>query len=279
MNLLDIIERSVPPAPWAEGDNIPWHDPEFSARMLEEHLHEDHDAASRRPDKIDAHVAWIHDTILAGRPSRVLDLCCGPGLYTSRLARLGHTCLGIDYSPASIALAASIANMEGLTCEYIESDVRTADYGAGFDLVMLIYGELNIFRPLDARLILAKAHAALRPGGRLLLEPHPYDAVASDAGKPPLWYASQGGLFSPRPHLYFMEAFWDEGARTSTWRFYVVEAEMAEVTRMAQTFQAYSDEEYATLLRERGFEDVQFLPTFGGGEEDSRFMTIIARRA
>lgn len=33
-----------------------------------------------------------------GNPTRILDLGCGPGLYTSRLARLGHCCVGIDFS-------------------------------------------------------------------------------------------------------------------------------------------------------------------------------------
>lgn len=32
--ILDIVEREPEPMPWAEGDNIPWDDPEFSERML-----------------------------------------------------------------------------------------------------------------------------------------------------------------------------------------------------------------------------------------------------
>jgi len=48
MSLLDLVRRSAGPAPWAEGDNIPWHDPGFSERMLEIHLSQAHDMASRR---------------------------------------------------------------------------------------------------------------------------------------------------------------------------------------------------------------------------------------
>jgi 2-polyprenyl-3-methyl-5-hydroxy-6-metoxy-1,4-benzoquinol methylase len=50
-------------------------------------------------------VAWIHAELLGGTPTDVLDLGCGPGLYTERLAALGHRCVGIDVSPASIAFA------------------------------------------------------------------------------------------------------------------------------------------------------------------------------
>jgi hypothetical protein len=34
MNLLDLIHRTSPPEPWAEGDKIPWHDPDFSRRTF-----------------------------------------------------------------------------------------------------------------------------------------------------------------------------------------------------------------------------------------------------
>jgi SAM-dependent methyltransferase len=179
MKLLDLVRRPVMCAPWDEGDNIPWNDPDFSKRMLKEHLSQAHDAASRRIEKIEEQVNWIHHKVLLGRPTQILELGCGPGLYTSRLARRGHTCVGIDYSPASIAYAADCAGQEDLHCTYRRQDIRQAEYGAGFGLVMLIYGELNVFRPADARNILDKANLSpvmgccyssrtlLRPSARL----------------------------------------------------------------------------------------------------------------
>ena len=60
MELADIVARTPDPEPWSEGDKIPWNDPDFSERMLREHLSQDHDLASRRLEVIEAHVAWIH---------------------------------------------------------------------------------------------------------------------------------------------------------------------------------------------------------------------------
>ena len=65
MTLHDLILNSEPLTPWAEGEKIPWDDPEFGARMLSEHLSQNHNAASRRTDKIDQHTSWIHHHILA----------------------------------------------------------------------------------------------------------------------------------------------------------------------------------------------------------------------
>jgi len=83
--LSDIVNRAPNPAPWSEGENIPWDDPDFSERMLAEHLSQEHDLASRRSPTIDEHVGWIFSTVLEGRPGRLLDLGCGPGLYARRL--------------------------------------------------------------------------------------------------------------------------------------------------------------------------------------------------
>ena len=177
MNILDLIHRTPVPEPWAEGDNIPWNDPAFSERMLKEHLSQEHDLASRRAETIDAHVAWIHSAVLGGKPSRILDLGCGPGLYAVRLARKGHSLVGVDYAPAAVAYAREQA--QGLDCRFTQADIREADYGTGYDLVMQIFGEINVFRPADARLILNKARAALKPGGRLLLEAAYYDLAVA----------------------------------------------------------------------------------------------------
>jgi SAM-dependent methyltransferase len=145
MNLLDLIGRTPVPAPWAEGEKIPWNDPDFSARMLKEHLSQEQNAASRRSERIDAHVAWIHHELLDGNPTQVLDLGCGPGLYSNRLARLGHNCVGIDYSPASIAYAVRTAQKEGLPCTFLQEYIRTATYGTGFVLACSSLASLASF--------------------------------------------------------------------------------------------------------------------------------------
>ena len=263
MNLLDIVNRRRCPAPWSEGDNIPWNEPGFSERMLKEHLSQDHDAASRRSEIIDAHVRWIDQDLLGGKPSRILDLGCGPGLYMRRLAKLGHSCVGIDYGPASLAFARETATREGLDCTFHLGDIREEDYGNGFDLVMQIYGELNVFRPADAGLILGKAYAALKEKGLLLMEVEDYASVRNGGQAGPSWYSSASGLFSTEPHFVLEECLWDEPAQVRIVRMVVIDAKSGAVTLYSLSGQAYTDEDYTRLFEQHGFDQVQFLPTMG----------------
>ncbi len=264
LTLMDVIYRRAVPEPWAEGEKIPWNEPEFSARMLKEHLTQAHDMASRRFERIDLHVDWIHRSLLAGKLSRILDLGCGPGLYASRLCRIGHQVVGIDFSPASIAYARQQAQAEGLSIDYIQQDIRLAEFGAGFDLVMFIFGELNAFRPEEARSILEKARGALAPGGSLLLEVSTFKGVKQIGEQPPAWYTAESGLWSGRPHLVLSESFWDEAQAAATERFYIIDGQSGSVNACAATQQAYTEVQLRSLLEGCGFGGITFYPSLGG---------------
>ena len=263
--LLDIINRNPAPPPWSEGDNIPWNEPGFSERMLKEHLSQEHDAASRRFEKIEHHVAWIHQEIFDGRPGLLLDLGCGPGLYASHLTRLGHQVTGIDYSPASIAYAKEQATQLGQRISYVHADLRAADFGQDYDYAMQIFGETNVFKPVDIRNILAKIFLALKPSGKLILEVHTNEAVKKLGQSDPSWWsAAEMSLFSVDPHLVLTDRYWDAEHNVATIRHFVVDAATGNVIRYAQSLQAYTDDEYRSLLAETGFNEIKFYPSLIG---------------
>lgn len=279
MKLIDIIHRQSNPQPWSEGEKIPWNDPAFSKRMLKEHLSQAHDAASRRSETIDAQVDWIHQVVLKGRPSRILDLGCGPGLYASRLADLGHSCTGIDFSPASIAYAKEQVTARNLHCLYCEADIRSAEYGSGYDLAMSIFGEFNVFRPEEARLILHKSFAALKPGGYLLLEPHTFEVVRELGKQPRSWHATESGLFGDEPYLYLQENIWAEEAKVAKQRYYIIDPASGDVTCHSSSMQAYTNEAYLSLLEDCGFVDVSILGSISGsGPSFAGLLGILARK-
>jgi SAM-dependent methyltransferase len=280
MNLEDLVNRSKEPEPWSEGDNIPWNDPDFSKRMLREHLSQAHDAASRRCGIIDRQVEWIHGNVLCDRPSRIVDLACGPGLYAQRLAALGHRCTGIDYSPASIAYARKSAQEKALTIDYQQEDIRTAGLPQGQDLVLLLSGELNVFSPSDARRIIAKVAKCLVASGKVILEVHAIGVIERRGMESRAWDSATSGLWSESPHVCLQENFWYPDRKTAVTRYFVTDATSGETTLHSASYQDYSDDEYDSLLIDSGFENVTRYPSLTGTVDESQkdFSVLVAGR-
>lgn len=279
MNLNDIIIRKTPPEPWEEGDKIPWDEPGFSRRMLDMHLSQDNDWASRRFELVNGHVDWIEDNLLK-QDSRILDLGCGPGLYTQRLAKRGYRCVGVDFSPASIEYAVEQAMSDRLEIDYQHADVRSIDFGGGFGLVMMIFGEFNVFRPEEAENIVSKAWAALDDGGVLLLECHTFEEVERQGKAPAWWQSEKAGLFSDRPHIWLQEHFWDAERAVATTRYFIVMTGSGKVTRYASTMQAYSDAKYVELLERNRFRNVEIITSISDikGDFENKLQMVTAEK-
>ena len=98
--------------------------------------------------------------------SSLVELGCGSGWMTRFAARHGVHAEGYDISPEMIEIARTEAAGEGLDVTFEAGDYEQLDLGRRFD-ACLIYDALHHSeRP---ELVLAAAHGALKPGGRLLL--------------------------------------------------------------------------------------------------------------
>jgi SAM-dependent methyltransferase len=278
VNLEDLVrEASRAPEPWSEGRTIPWDDPEFSARMLAEHLSQAHDAASRRSELIDQHIEFLQRVALNKTPSRILDLGCGPGLYTQKLAAAGHDCVGIDFAPASIEYARAYAP-KGASLRYELGDIRELEFGDGFDLVMLLYGELNLFPREQAVELLRRCAVALAGSGRLVLEVHSFDFVRGRASAERRWLAAESGLFSNKPHLRLDQAYWLEAQATAAGRHWIVDATSGEVSLYGWCMQAYTESAYADLLRDAGLQIEARYESLIGMQDGAGFPVLVATK-
>jgi SAM-dependent methyltransferase len=279
MKIADLVGRALP-SPFEAGGKIPWDDPGFSERMLKEHLSQRHDRASRRSERIDAHVRALHEEVLEGRAGRVLDLACGPGLYASRLAALGHRCVGIDFSPASIDHARAEADSRSLACVYRHEDLHSADLsidGADFDLAMILFGELDTFEDDAAVAILAKARAALAPGACMVAEVHTESHVRGIGSRPPTFYAAQTGPFSERPHVCLIESVWHEAERAAVERFSVIEDD--DGPRIyASTTRARTPMDYEQLFVQAGFDAPERSDRFGNAAPPEDGLVVLVAR-
>ena len=246
MNLIELSAGSAGVAENQEGAKIPWNDPDFSRRMLENHLAQEHNWASRRKDIIAQHTAWIAKQLQPD--SLILDMGCGPGLYTQALAKLGHRCVGVDFSPASIEYARKQAAHNAPDHEYILCDIRDYRTEQLFDCIIMTFGEFNVFTKQDATAILKNCSEMLRKGGGFILEAHTYEAVQAVGAAPATWQRYASGLFSDKPHLCLQENIWNARESSALSRYFIVDAASAEVQQYSSFMQAYTLEEYNTML-------------------------------
>ena len=237
---------------WSGAYKIPWHEPAFSRRMLREHLSQDHALASRPLVWIDRQVAWLHEQLLAGLSSRVLDLGCGPGLYGHRLASLGHTCLGIDFGPASIEYAQQ-HTPAGASATFVCGDLRTTPLAGPHDLAMMLYGEFNVFSPAEIADLVRRARASLGTGGQLAIEAHTPAAVERLGTAPPTEHEVAADVFSDEPHRCRAESCWYAPQQVAVQTFTVTEAGDSASRTYRSTTQAWSDEALHELLTTAGF--------------------------
>ena len=100
----------------------------------------------------------------------VLDLGCGTGNMTMRLARLGMRVAGVDLSPEMLAVARRKVP-SGASVRFVQTGaVELIDHfpAASFDTIVsiLMFSEL---REAEQRLVFRQCRSLLRPGGRLIL--------------------------------------------------------------------------------------------------------------
>lgn len=103
-------------------------------------------------------------------PGRALDLACGEGRNAVWLARRGWEVTGVDFSGVALAKAGRLAAEQGVAVRLAEADLSEyAPEPESADLVVILY--LQLPAALRAR-VLARAAAAVAPGGVLLLVAH-----------------------------------------------------------------------------------------------------------
>jgi SAM-dependent methyltransferase len=144
-------------------------DTEWDAAAVfdEDYLHFYEGLLSERSDA-EAELIWSLGSLHPG--DRVLDLACGHGRLSNRLAARGADVVGLDLTPLFLDRARQEAEALHLDVEYVQGDMRDLQWSGEFDLVVNWFTAFGYFGDETDRAILRGIHDALRPRGRLLLE-------------------------------------------------------------------------------------------------------------
>ncbi len=255
-----------------------WTDPHISEQLLEAHLDPSTDAASRRPAAIEATIAWLELTALKAA-SRVLDLGCGPGLYSQRLARKGHRVKGMDFSGRSLDHARESARAAGLDIEYELGDYVRDGIGGPYDLALLIYCDIGALSPGDRATLLRKVRASLSPGGAFVFD-FADDSVPGKSAEERRWGLEESGFWSPRPYLLLEETRRYPELKMVQRMSIVAEEGSGKVERYMIRDWCFYEDDMRELVLAAGFSACDFfrgiLPTPVWGEADPVF--CVARR-
>jgi SAM-dependent methyltransferase len=260
-----IFRRPQRPVPWRFGGNLPWDDPEFSRRMLREHLDQSHGAASRIDAERQLQLAWLWSKLGLAPGSRLLDATCGPGLYAVALAERGCQVTGVDFAPASIAYARQLAQERRVSdmCRFIQSDVRQMAFEDGrFDAALFLYGQLSVFPPEDTAALLGMIAGFLRPGGRLVVELLAQDRL--DKQDSNWWFTDDQGLWGDRPFLHLGERSWLQDRQVVVERFYTLNLEDGVLDEITLCDQSYSIDDMVGQMKAAGFDRVDVYPAWDG---------------
>jgi ubiquinone/menaquinone biosynthesis C-methylase UbiE len=264
-SLRGLLTRAPTPPAGNEGENLPWDAPAFSERMLREHLNDANSAASRRAEERDLIVDWLWERAELEPELHMLDLTCGPGLYSVAFADRGLNVTGIDFAPAAIEHARNLANLLRVDdrCSFVQADVRKANLGvASFDVALVLYGQITVFPPHETLGILQRLARAVGPGGILVLEV--LDAASVSRSYSTSWYAAERGLWSDSPHLALTECYYDASAGAAVQRIHVLHEQSGALEVFAVVDYVYDEQAMVALLEEAGFGVVEVHRAWSG---------------
>jgi SAM-dependent methyltransferase len=194
-----------------------WTRPHLARQMLDFHLNQETDLASRRFETIDGVVNWI-DFQLSLPGKRLCDLGCGPGLYTKRFADAGADVTGVDFSAHSLEYARLKARENEQAITYLEADYLEDELPTGFDIVTLIYTDFCVLSPGQRASLLGRVRGMLNPGGHFVMD------------------AAGTGSFAPKEEVTLIEdqlmfGFWAEGDYVGIQRTFVYPQEQLSLDR------------------------------------------------
>ena len=110
-------------------------------------------------------------TMYGRSPRRVLDLACGTGNTSLPFARRGYEVVGVDRSPAMLAVARAKAADEGLPVEFIQGDMRSFVLPKPVDLAVCLFDSINyLLDPRDLAAALQAVREAVVPDGLVIFD-------------------------------------------------------------------------------------------------------------
>ncbi len=128
----------------------------------------------------------------------VLDIACGSGDQSIEFAKKGFKVTAFDISETLIRVAKEGAKSENVSIDFSVGDMRAMSFTQQFNAAVLLSHSFGFFNHEVNRRILGDAFAALKKGGKLLLDlMNPYNLPRFHK----TWTELEGGYLLSEPHM------------------------------------------------------------------------------
>jgi SAM-dependent methyltransferase len=221
-------------------------------------------------ERTDAEVNAVVQLLELEQPVDILDLACGYGRHTNRLAVRGQRMTGVDLEPGFLELASKGAAELGVPVNYQKGDMRSIGFENAFDVVLLLFTAFGYFADADNQAVLNNIYKALRPGGKFLMDIP--NRVPFSAQLPAAQVDEVG------QDLMINRGTYDEHTR----RWYNRRVVIRNGVRKDKLVfvRLYAEEEIRSLLERAGFDEVKIYNGWTGAamSPEARRMVILAHK-
>lgn len=259
------------PSKDTKGEALFWNDPYIAERMLEAHLDDTSEQATRSRAFVKASVDWISTVLPVDAYPELLDLGCGPGIYAEQFHEAGYQVTGVDVSPGSISYAKASAQEKGYAIQYQIADYLQASWPSQYELITMIYCDFAVLTDSDRTSMLQKILAMLKPGGCFLFDvftPKQYEGRAQEH----TWRIEEDGFWSKACCLQLSSFYRYDETNTFLQQYTILQEESCKQYLIWD--HTFTQQELFDLLMAAGFSSVSFYGSVAGAAYDPNGKTI-----
>ncbi len=199
-----ISKLTSKPKIFEKGSDTLWDDPYVSKQLLEIHLNEEYKSASKPHDIIKLESEFIINYTKMNNNTKLLELGCGPGLYTKEFAKTNASITGIDISENSLEYAMKTVNHEFKNVNFIKNNYLNLDYNSEFDVATLIFYDFCALNPEEQITFLTNVHNSLKDGGLFILDVMSENRWVKEFTEVSVY---EDGFWSPKPYLEIFNSY------------------------------------------------------------------------